>query len=139
VERLSLEGLSQEWKDLLDAARQARENSYSPYSKFSVGAAVRASSGRIYTGCNIENAAYGLTVCAERVAIWKAVSEGEREFTGLAVVTDSRSTPCGSCRQVMREFVDDLPVLIGDLSDEAFLTRLGELLPHAFSMGDLKS
>ncbi len=137
MKRVRLDDLSQDWQDLAEAAKSAREHAHSAYSGFAVGAAVRAGSGRVYSGCNIENAAYGLTVCAERVAIWKAVSEGERILTALALVTDGSALPCGSCRQVMREFSEDLPMVVSDLSGQAYLTRLGELLPHAFSAADL--
>jgi len=124
--------LSREWRELLDAAQQARARAYAPYSSFPVGAAVRTATGRIYAGCNVENASSGLTVCAERVAIWKAISEGERDFVALAVVTESGSPPCGACRQVMSEFVEDMPVLVADTSGQAWLTTLQHLLPDAF-------
>ena len=97
----------------------------------------RTVDGRIYTGANIENAAYGLTVCAERVAIWKAVSEGHRRLAALALVTETGSSPCGSCRQVMAEFARELPVLIADTDGHAWLTSLAELLPLAFTAQDL--
>jgi len=124
--------LSREWRELLDAAQQARARAYAPYSSFPVGAAVRTATGRIYAGCNVENASSGLTVCAERVAVWKAISEGERDFVALAVVTESGSPPCGACRQVMSEFVEDMPVLVADTSGQAWLTTLQHLLPDAF-------
>ena len=97
---------------LIDAARRARKNAYVPYSKYKVGAAVLAKSGKIYSGCNIENAAYPSGLCAERVAIFKAVSEGEREFVALAVVTSNLGSPCGACRQVLSEFADDDAVIV---------------------------
>ena len=124
--------LSPEWRELLDAAQQARARAYAPYSSFPVGAAVRTATGRIYAGCNVENASSGLTVCAERVAIWKAVSEGERDFLALVVVTEPGSPPCGACRQVMSEFVEDMPILVADTSGQAWLTTLQHLLPDAF-------
>ena len=93
---------------------------------------MRTASGRIYAGCNVENASYGLTVCAERVAIWKAVSEGATEFVALAVVTEPGSSPCGACRQVLSEFSADLPILIADTGGHVFMTSLGVLLPSPF-------
>jgi cytidine deaminase len=104
-----------------------------PYSSFPVGASLLTRSGKIFTGCNIENASYGLTVCAERVAIWKAVSEGETEFEALAVATNIGGSPCGACRQVMAEFAPDMPVLIADLSGQAIDTSVADLLPLAFT------
>ena len=124
--------LGADWQELLSAALKARELAYAPYSHFPVGAAVRTRTGRIFSGCNIENASSGLTVCAERVAIWKAVSEGERALVALAVVTEPGATPCGACRQVMSEFESDLPVLIADTVGHAWLTSLGDLMPLPF-------
>jgi cytidine deaminase len=121
----------------VDAAADARQGAYAPYSQFAVGAAVRVASGRVYTGSNIENAASGLTVCAERVAIWKAVSSGERDLQALAVVTETGATPCGACRQVMAEFAEDLEVVIADTAGRAWRTSLAELLPHAFREANL--
>jgi cytidine deaminase len=111
---------------LILAAKQARENAHAPFSDFRVGAAVRAKSGRIYTGCNVESASYGLTCCAERTAIFKAVSEGERGFEAIAVVTetDVLTPPCGACRQIIWEFCGDVPVVLANLKgkiDSAFL------------------
>jgi cytidine deaminase len=120
-------------QDLVRQAIEVRRRAYVPYSKFPVGAALLTASGKIYTGCNVENASYGLTVCAERVAIWKAVSEGETEFVALAVATNIGGSPCGACRQVMAEFVPDMPVLIADLSGQATATSVAELLPLAFT------
>ena len=104
---------------LISAARQARENAHAPYSNFRVGAALRATSGRIFGGCNVENATYGLTVCAERVAIFKAISEGERGFDAIAVVTDTDTLtpPCGACRQLIWEFCGDVPVILANLKE----------------------
>ena len=127
-----VEDLTEDWRGLLDAAIEARRHAYAPYSHFPVGAALRTASGRIYAGCNVENASYGLTVCAERVAIWKAVSEGATEFVALAVVTESGSSPCGACRQVLSEFSADLPILIADTGGHVFMTSLGVLLPNPF-------
>lgn len=119
--------------DLVRQAIAARRLAYVPYSNFPVGAAVLTRSGKIFTGCNVENASYGLTVCAERVAIWKAISEGETEFAALAVATNIGGSPCGACRQVMAEFAPDMPVLIADLSGQATATSVAELLPLAFT------
>jgi len=118
--------------ELVAAARAARNRAYVPYSHFPVGAALRTRSGRIITGCNVENASYGLTVCAERVAMWKAVSEGETEFEALAVVTADGVSPCGACRQVMAEFAPEMPVFIADLETVALSTTVLDLLPAAF-------
>jgi cytidine deaminase len=123
---------------LIDLALEARERAYAPYSNYQVGAALVTSSGKFFKGCNVESAAYPTSMCAERVAIFKAVSEGEREFVALAVVTSNAGTPCGACRQVMAEFGRDTLVLIADgegkLKQEA---KVSELLPGAFGPGDL--
>ncbi len=129
---IAQEALAPEWRALLEAAKEARERAYAPYSHFPVGAAVRTREGRIYAGCNVENASSGLTVCAERVAIWNAVAHGEQEFVALAVVTGPGSTPCGACRQVMSEFAEDLPILVADLAGHAWFTSLRALLPDPF-------
>jgi cytidine deaminase len=120
-------------QDLINRSIEARQQAYVPYSRFPVGAALLTATGKIYTGCNVENASYGLTVCAERVAIWKAVSEGETEFEALAVATNIAGSPCGACRQVMAEFAPDMPVLIADLSGQATETSVADLLPLAFT------
>lgn len=122
-------------KELLEAALVARERAYAPYSKFLVGAAVRAASGKIYTGCNIENASYGLTVCAERNALFSAVGAGEREFTALCVVGDTEApiSPCGACRQVMAEFKVKRIILANVKGDVKEYT-LDELLPLSFDL-----
>ncbi len=120
---------------LLQAALSARERAYAPYSKFLVGAAVLATSGKIYTGCNIENASYGLTVCAERNALFAAVGAGEREFTALCVVGDTSApiSPCGACRQVMAEF--KVPrIVLANLKGDVKEYTLEELLPLNFSL-----
>lgn len=126
--------------ELIEAATRARESSYAPYSKFRVGAAVRAKSGKIFTGCNIESASYGLTVCAERVAIWKAVSEGEKEFARIAVVADTHelTPPCGVCRQILWEFGGDLPVIFANLKGDVETVQMKDLLPRAFDTKFLK-
>lgn len=127
-----------EKKSLIDLANEARRRAYVPYSNYPVGAALRTKSGRIFTGVNVENAAYPQTMCAERIAIFKAVSEGETEFEVIAVVTNNGGSPCGGCRQVMAEFGLDTLVLFGDgegnLTHE---TTVRELLPEAFTPGHL--
>lgn len=122
-------------KELLEAALVARERAYAPYSKFLVGAAVRAASGKIYTGCNIENASYGLTVCAERNALFSAVGAGEREFTVLCVVGDTEApiSPCGACRQVMAEFKVKR-IILANLKGDVKEYTLDELLPLSFDL-----
>ena len=128
-----------EFETLIAAARRARENAHAPYSNFRVGAALRAKSGRIYCGCNVENASYGLTCCAERVAIFKAVSEGERGFDAIAVVTDAETLtpPCGACRQIIWEFCGDVPVILADLAGNSERMSSAELLPRAFDAGSI--
>ena len=122
---------------LIAAARQARQNAYAPYSGFAVGAALRTRSGRVFTGSNVENVSYGLTICAERVAVAKAVSEGERDLEAIAVVSEGAVTPCGACRQVLAEFNPDLRVILADVEGDPREFRLSELLPEAFLPGDL--
>ena len=119
---------------LIAAAKKARENAHAPFSNFRVGAALRAQSGRVFTGCNVENATLGLTCCAERVAIFKAVSEGERGFDAIAVVadTDTLTPPCGACRQVIWEFCGDVPVILANLKGKAVEETSGALLPRPF-------
>jgi len=119
---------------LISAARQARENAHAPYSNFRVGAALRAASGRIFGGCNVENATYGLTVCAERIAIFKAISEGERGFDAIAVVTDTDklTPPCGACRQLIWEFCGDVPVILANLKGKTEVIPMRELFPKPF-------
>jgi|SRR5687768_17461795 len=127
-------------KELIEAARRVRERAYAPYSNFKVGAAVRTKSGKIYTGCNVESASYGLTVCAERVAVWKAVSEGEKEFTDIAVVADTEelTPPCGVCRQIIWEFGGDIPITFANLHGKTETVKISELLPRAFDTKFLK-
>jgi cytidine deaminase len=119
---------------LITAAKQARENAHAPFSNFRVGAALRAKSGRIFTGCNVENATLGLTCCAERVAIFKAVSEGERGFDAIAVVadTDTLTPPCGACRQIIWEFCGDVPVILTNLKRKVIHETSANLLPRPF-------
>jgi cytidine deaminase len=124
----------QEKQSLIDLANTARQRAYAPYSKYPVGAALRTKSGRIFTGVNIENAAYPHTMCAERVAIFKAVSEGEKDFEVISVVTDNGGSPCGGCRQVMAEFSLDAIVLMADGSGKLVKEMtVKELLPEAFT------
>jgi cytidine deaminase len=118
---------------LVSLAAEARKKAHAPYSNFNVGAALLARSGRIYTGCNVENASYGLSVCAERVAVFKAVSEGEREFEAIAVVTENGVTPCGACRQVLMEFGDDIQVIVADADGRRRAFALTDLLPEGFT------
>jgi len=124
---------------LVEAARQARENAHAPYSNFRVGAALRATSGRIFGGSNVENATYGLTVCAERVAIFKAMSEGERGFDAIAVVTDTDmlTPPCGACRQLIWEFCGDVPVILANLKGKSETLQMRELFPKPFDARNL--
>ncbi len=126
-----------QWEKLLEQAIAAREKSYSPYSYYKVGAALLTRSGQIYTGCNIENAAYSPSICAERTAIFKAVSEGAFDFIALAVVTSNGGSPCGVCRQVMREFAPDLVVIISDINANYRVMNLIDLLPDSFGPGNL--
>ena len=123
-----------EYDSLITAAKQARENAYAPFSNFRVGAAVRANSGRVFTGSNVENATLGLTCCAERVAIFKAVSEGERGFDAIAVVTDvpGLTPPCGASRQIIWEFCGDVPVVMANLEGKVETEAAGKLLPRPF-------
>ena len=133
-----------DYKSLMAQAQKARENSYSPYSHFRVGAALLTKSGKVYTGCNIENAGDSATNCAERTAIFKAVSEGERDFEALAIIggkegeTAEFTAPCGVCRQVIAEFCDkDFKIILGD-EEKHKVYKLGDLLPYSFTDKDLK-
>jgi cytidine deaminase len=124
---------------LIQTAVEARKWAYVPYSGYAVGAALLTASGRVYDGVNVENAAYPTTICAERVAVFKAVSEGERDFKAIAVVTENGGMPCGSCRQVLAEFSLDMTVLIADTAGNLVEeVPLVELLPRAFTPKDLK-
>ncbi|MGE5221861.1 MAG: cytidine deaminase [Omnitrophica WOR_2 bacterium] len=126
-------------EQLIRSAGEARMWAYAPYSRYPVGAALLASSGKIYSGVNVENAAYPSSICAERVAVYKAVSEGEREFVAMAIVTNNGGSPCGSCRQVLAEFGLETTVILAD-QDGGILKELtvAELLPDAFTPSDLK-
>lgn len=124
---------SQEIDRLLKFAAQAREAAYVPYSHFAVGAALHAEDGKIYTGCNVENASYGLTICAERNAVAHAVAEGSRRFDAVAVVTENGVTPCGACRQVLAEFGPDMAVIVADAAGNRQIYSIRDLLPAAFT------
>jgi cytidine deaminase len=119
---------------LIGAARRARENAHAPFSKFKVGAALLDDGGQIYTGCNVENATYGLTVCAERVAVFKAISEGARKFRRIAVAADTGvlTPPCGACRQILWEFCGDIEVILTNLQGKTESLRLKDLFPRPF-------
>ena len=127
-------------KELIDAATDVRERAYAPYSNFRVGAAVETDDGDIYTGCNVESASYGLTVCAERVAIWKGISRGVTKFGRIAVVVDTEelTPPCGVCRQIIWEFCGDVPVILSNLHGKSETIQMSELLPRAFDSKFLK-
>jgi cytidine deaminase len=124
---------------LLTAARTVRANAYAPYSGFEVGAALLGKSGKVYIGCNVENASYGATICAERSALLRAIADGEREFTALAIVggTEKPASPCGICRQFLSEFGTDLQLIMAAPSGEVVEARLGDYLPESFGPADL--
>jgi len=126
---------------LLGLAIEARKNSYSPYSNFPIGAALLCKNGEIYTGTNVENASYGLTNCAERTAIFKAVSEGVREFDTMVVVADTERPipPCGACRQVILEFGEDIQVILANLKGDYQQYQIKDLLPGAFNRKDMEN
>lgn len=123
-------------ESLIEEARAARERAIAPYSRFRVGAALRLRNGSVVRGCNIENASYGLTVCAERVALLTALADGQRDFDAIAVVTDADSpaTPCGPCRQLLWEYAGDIEMTLANLEGTTLVYRLSELLPHPFTM-----
>ncbi|MTI49416.1 MAG: cytidine deaminase [Firmicutes bacterium] len=128
-----------QYKDLIKKAMEAKEKAYVPYSKFHVGAALKTKEGKIYTGCNIESASYTPTICAERTAIAKAISEGDKDFEAIAVTGDSDYTfPCGVCRQVIREFGRDIKVIVANTEDDFRVYTLDELLPNSFGPEDLE-
>ena len=118
---------------LLEQARATRDQAYAPYSRFAVGAALRSKNGRVFTGCNVENLSFGLTICAERNALFSAIAAGEREFDAIAIVAESKEpvTPCGACRQVLAEFAPSLPVCCSNLEGKTFISDLAQLLPRA--------
>jgi cytidine deaminase len=128
-----------EYDALIAAAKQGRENAHAKFSNFKVGAALHTPTGKIYSGCNVENATYGLTVCAERVAIFKAVSEGERKFDAIAVVTDTDALtpPCGACRQLIWEFCGDVAVVMANLKGKTEVIRMSQLFPKPFDSSNL--
>ncbi len=127
-------------KDLIEAATKVRDNAYAPFSDFRVGAALETDDGEIFAGCNVESASYGLTVCAERVAIWKAISEGKRKIKHIAVVADTEdlTPPCGVCRQIIWEFGGDIPVILANLKGKTETLQMKDLLPRAFDTKFLK-
>lgn len=126
-------------EELIARAVEVRENACAAYSHYKVGAALLASNGKVYTGCNVENSTYGLTVCAERVALWKALSEGERTFTQIAVVTSSEppASPCGACRQLLWEYCGDIEVFLANLEGFRKNLRLAEIFPRPFEQSSL--
>jgi cytidine deaminase len=132
--------LSNSDRQLIETAAAARLQSLAPFSNFLVGAALQTKAGKVYTGCNVESASYGLTVCAERVAIWKALSEGEREFTDLVVVADTESLtpPCGTCRQIIWEFAKHAKITLANLRGQHEEVSIKDLLPRAFDARFLK-
>jgi len=127
-------------QEVIEAALAARARSVAPFSNFLVGAAVRTDTGKIYTGCNIESASYGLTVCAERVAIWKALSEGEKNFTNLAVAADTQTLtpPCGTCRQIIWKFAKHADIVMVNVHGDREAVHIENLLPRAFDARFLK-
>ncbi len=126
-------------KQLINKAKEAMENSYSPYSKFRVGAALQTTNGEVFTGCNIENASFGGTNCAERTALFKAISEGYKNFNKIAIISDSENytAPCGICRQVLSEFSLDMEIIMANKNGDYTSKTLKELLPLAFTSEDL--
>jgi cytidine deaminase len=132
--------LSESNEQLVETAAAARMRSVAPFSNFKVGAALQTKAGKVFTGCNIESASYGLTVCAERVAIWKALSEGERDFTDLVIVADTETLtpPCGTCRQIIWEFAKHAKIVLANLQGQREERSIKELLPSAFDARFLK-
>ena len=124
--------MTEHWDSLIQQAIRARDNAYAPYSNYKVGAALLTTNGNIFVGCNVENASYGPSMCAERVAVFKAVSEGYKTFEAIAVVTVNGGTPCGVCRQVLREFAPNLIVVVSDVDSNHQVFTLADLLPHSF-------
>ena len=132
--------MEQRDKDLVEAARQVRENAYAPFSEFKVGAALETDDGEIIRGSNVESASYGLTVCAERVAVWNAISQGKRKIVKIAVVADTEelTPPCGVCRQIIWEFGGNIPVIFANLDGKVETVQMKDLLPRAFDTKFLK-
>jgi cytidine deaminase len=126
--------MSETDKKLIESAISARENAHAPYSNFKVGAALLSESGEIITGCNVENATYGLTICAERTAIFKAISDGKNKFEKIAVVADTENLtpPCGACRQIIWEFCGDIEIILANLKGKTETFQMRELFPNAF-------
>jgi len=126
--------LSESENQLIEQATAARVRSVAPFSKFLVGAALQTDEGKVFTGCNVESASYGLTVCAERVAIWKALSEGERDFARLVIVADTEqlTPPCGTCRQIIWEFCKHATIVLANLHGQREEVHIADLLPRAF-------
>ncbi len=131
--------ISKKYHELVQQAKQAKNLAYAPYSKFRVGVALLAKNGTVYTGCNIENSSFGLTICAERTAAFKAVSEGITQFTAMAIVSDSKkfTPPCGACRQVLLELAGNIDFIMVDGNDKTKIVKLVSLLPLAFTTSDL--
>jgi cytidine deaminase len=127
------------YSDLLKHARAAQKRSHSPYSRFRVGSALLTAGGKIYKGCNIEVSSYGLTICAERTAVFKAISEGEKRFKAIAIVSDERGfiSPCGACRQVIMDLAGDIDIVMSNGTGELKVLKMSELLPHPFGPKDL--
>lgn len=129
-----------DYTSLANLAKAARKFSHAPYSRFRVGAAVLTKKGKVYTGCNIENSSYGLTVCAERTALFKAVSEGEKHFAALAISTDVDEfiPPCGACRQVIMDLAGNIDIVLAKRNGRHKIIKMSEMLPHPFTARDLK-
>lgn len=134
-----MDALPTEYARLVEAARAARQHAYAPYSRFQVGAALLTAGGEVYTGCNVENASYGATICAERTAVGAAIAAGERDFAAIAVIADTPApvSPCGVCRQVLSEFGADLVVIMANLQGATKIATMQELLPQGFTGHDL--
>ncbi|MBF7096854.1 cytidine deaminase [Alkalibacter sp. M17DMB] len=132
--------MNQDFKELIEVAQESKKNAYVPYSGFKVGAAVMTGDGKIYGGCNVENASYGATNCAERTAVFKAVSEGHTDIKAIAISGDTKEHlyPCGICRQVLIEFGDDIIIVLMNKNGEAKLTTIGKLLPNSFTNKDME-
>ena len=129
---------TEDWRSLIAEAIKAAKYAYAPYSNYKVGVALLTNNGKIYRGCNVENAAYRPSICAEQTAIVKAISEGDKQFRAMAVATKNRVTPCGVCRQVIREFAPTLPIIITDMDGNAQILNLTDLLPHSFGPENLE-
>jgi cytidine deaminase len=127
------------YAEIIKAATETREKAYAPYSRFKVGAALLTEDGKIYTGCNIENASYSHTICAERVAVFKAVCAGAKSFQAIAIVTelDDPASPCGACRQVLAEFSEDMKIIMANTEGKIIISNIKELLPMAFNKNHL--